>query len=78
MNQSLPILEDPILTVPEVARYLKISKAKIYYLVSKKEIPHLKIGRNIRIRQRDFQIWLEKQVMQLSFDALPRPMKLSH
>jgi excisionase family DNA binding protein len=78
MNQSLPILEDPILTVPEIAHYLKISKAKIYYLVSKKEIPHLKIGRNIRIRQRDFQLWLEKQVMQLSFDALPRPMKLSH
>ena len=61
--------DDPILTIPEVARYLKISKSKIYYLVSRKEITHLKIGRNIRIRQVDLQKWMEKQVHQLSFDA---------
>ena len=48
-----------ILTVPMVAEYLKISKAKIYYLVKRKEIPHLKIGRNVRIRMADLQKWLE-------------------
>ena len=42
-----------ILTIPEVAKYLKMSKSKIYYLVAQKEIPHLKIGRNVRIRQSD-------------------------
>lgn len=44
MNQSFHQLEDPILTIPEVARYLKISKSKIYSLVAREEIPHLKIG----------------------------------
>ena len=72
MNQSFAPSEDVIMTVPEVARHLKISKSKIYYLVSKKEIPHLKIGRNVRIRQADLQIWIEKRVIQLRFDALPR------
>ena len=67
MDQSLHQLEDPILTIPEVARYLKMSKSKIYDLVSKKEIPHIKIGRNVRIRQTDLQIWMEKQTSQLSF-----------
>ena len=40
---------DKVFTIPEVAAYLKISKSKIYYLVSRKEIPHLKLGRNVRI-----------------------------
>jgi excisionase family DNA binding protein len=69
MNQSFQQLEDPILTIPEVARYLKVSKSKIYNLVSKKEIPHLKIGRNVRIRQTDLQRWMEKQTNQLSFEV---------
>ncbi len=72
MNQSFHQLEDPILTIPEVARYLKISKSKIYNLVSKKEIPHLKIGRNVRIRQTDLQMWMEKQTKQLNIDILPK------
>ncbi len=61
MDQSFHQLEDPILTIPEVARYLKMSKSKIYRLLSKNEIPHIKIGRNVRIRQIDLRIWVEKQ-----------------
>jgi excisionase family DNA binding protein len=61
MDQSFRQLEDPILTIPEVARYLKMSKSKIYRLLSKNEIPHIKIGRNVRIRQTDLRIWVEKQ-----------------
>ena len=71
MNRSFHRVEDPILTIPEVARYLKVSKSKVYDLVSKKEIPHLKIGRNVRIRQADLQVWVEKQSAQITFDVLP-------
>ena len=53
---------DKVLTIPEVAAYLKISKSKIYYLVSQKQIPHLKVGRNVRIRESDLQTWLELQI----------------
>jgi len=52
---------DKVFTIPEVAAYLKISKSKIYYLVSQKQIPHLKLGRNVRIRESDLQKWLELQ-----------------
>lgn len=72
MVQSFRPVEDPILTIPEVARYLKVSKSKIYELVSKKEIPHLKIGRNVRIRQVDLQVWVEKQSTQITFGGLPK------
>lgn len=57
---------DRVLTIPEVATYLKISKSKIYYLVSRNEIPHLKLGRNVRIRESDLQKWLEHQVEDVS------------
>ncbi len=52
---------DEILTIPQVARYLKISKAKIYYMVQKKQIPHIRLGRNVRIRESDLNKWLEKR-----------------
>jgi excisionase family DNA binding protein len=55
---------DPIYTVPEVAEYLKISKAKIYYLVQREEIPHVRIGRNVRIRETDLKKWIDKQTYQ--------------
>jgi excisionase family DNA binding protein len=72
MNQSFHQFEDPILTIPEVARYLKISKSKIYSLVAREEIPHLKIGRNVRIRRKDLQAWMEKQTSQLNFEILSK------
>ena len=62
MNQSLSLFEDPIMTIPEIARYLKLSKAKLYYLVARKEIPHIRLGRNVRVRKSDLLKWLELHV----------------
>ncbi len=56
--------EKEILTIPEVARYLRMSPSKVYYLVSRGEIPHLKIGRNVRIRKTDLDRWLTAHWMQ--------------
>ncbi len=50
---------EAILTIPEVARYLKISKSKIYYLVQRREIPHFRIGRNVRIKESELMKWLD-------------------
>jgi excisionase family DNA binding protein len=62
MNTPYPYPSgDKVFIIPEVAAYLKISKSKIYYLVSQKQIPHLKLGRNVRIRESDLQKWLELQ-----------------
>lgn len=58
---------DKILTVSEVAELLKVSKAKIYLLAQKQRIPHIKIDRNIRIRESDLIMWLEKQTQPALF-----------
>ena len=55
------LLEDPILTIPQVAKYLQLSRPKVYYLASKKQLPHLKLGKNIRVRLSDLQKWLNQQ-----------------
>jgi len=52
---------DEILTASQVAEYLKLSKAKIYYLIQKRQIPHIKIGRNVRIKQSELIKYLDKQ-----------------
>jgi excisionase family DNA binding protein len=53
-------MNDRVLTVPDVALLLKMSKAKVYILVQKGNIPYLKFDRNIRILESDLQKWLEK------------------
>jgi len=55
------IAMEKIYTVPEVADYLKLSKSKVYNLVQRGEIPSIKIGRNVRIRESDLDQWLDDQ-----------------
>ncbi len=62
MNAQPMLLTDRILTVPQVAVYLQISKSKIYYLISRRQIPHIRLGRNVRIRESDLTRWLERSI----------------
>ena len=59
MNRQEPYLDDEIMTAPEVAKYLKLCKAKVYYMIQRREIPHIRIGKNVRIRKSDLVKWLE-------------------
>ena len=52
---------ETILTVPQVAEYLQLSKSKLYQMVKRGEIPHIKIGKNVRIRESDLLEWLDAQ-----------------
>jgi len=61
-TQRPPLVGDKVFTIPEVAAYLKISKSKFYDLLSHKKIPHLKVGRNVRIRESDLLRWEELQI----------------
>jgi excisionase family DNA binding protein len=52
-------MDETIYTIPEVAQYLKISKTKLYDWVQQGKIPHVKIGRNLRIRESDLKRFIE-------------------
>lgn len=59
-------MNDKILTIPEVAEYLKVSKAKIYLMVQRGEIPYIRLDRNVRIKESDLMKWLDKQTIKVS------------
>ena len=58
-------MSEMIFTIPEVAAYLKLSKSKVYHLVQTGQIPHIRIGKNVRVKEGDLNKWIEKQ----SWDA---------
>jgi len=44
-------LETRLLTAPDIARILNISKANAYHLIQQGKIPSVRINRNVRVRQ---------------------------
>jgi excisionase family DNA binding protein len=55
--QNLPA----ILTVEEVRRALRLSRAKAYELVHRQGFPAIRFGRTIRVPRDAFIRWLEAQ-----------------
>lgn len=53
--------DDEIMTVNEVARYLKISVITTYRLVQEGKIPAFKVGRSWRVKRSDLADFIEMQ-----------------
>ncbi len=53
--------DDEIMTVSEVADYLKISEVTTYKFVQEGKIPGFKIGRHWRVKRSDLAEFIEKQ-----------------
>jgi excisionase family DNA binding protein len=49
-----------VLTIQELAAYLKISKSTLYKLVREGKIPSQKIGRHWRFRKGTIDRWLDE------------------
>ena len=46
------------------ARYIGCTEATLRVWVSRRKVPHLKVGRLVRFRKVDLDRWLNKQVRQ--------------
>ncbi len=53
-------VEEILLTGTEVAQRLRISRAKVYWMIQRGEIPSVKMGRNVRVRQRDMEEYIRR------------------
>ena len=53
-----------LLTVPEAARVLRISRNLAYELVARRELPALRFGRVIRIPKYSLDEWIASRVSQ--------------
>ncbi len=57
---DIDLNETEIMTVSEVAAYLKISEVTTYKLVQQGKIPAFKIGRHWRVKRTDLGEFIEK------------------
>lgn len=53
--------KDEILTLDEVAAYLKAGKRTVYRLAADKKIPAFKLGGTWRFRKADLEQWIARQ-----------------
>ncbi len=51
----------PLLTIPEVARVLQLSRPKIYNLIIHEGLPILRFGRAVRIAPASLERWLMRR-----------------
>jgi excisionase family DNA binding protein len=54
--------DDEILTLDEIAAYLKIAKRTVYRLVQKGEIPAFKLGGTWRFRRSELDRWIADSI----------------
>lgn len=52
---------EELLTLEELAKYLKISKHTLYKMLEKGEIPAFKIANQWRFKKSDIDKWIEQQ-----------------
>lgn len=60
--------DDDILTLDEVAAYLKAGKRTIYRLAASGEIPAFKLGGTWRFRKADLERWIASRTGETAFD----------
>lgn len=58
---SLSLIKHDLLTVDEVADYLRIKVTSLYRLTREKKIPFYKIGGSIRFKKVEMESYLESQ-----------------
>ena len=57
----MPKLGSDILTILEVAKYLKIAERTVYRLAAAKKIPAFKVGGAWRFSRAEIDLWIKKQ-----------------
>ena len=58
---SLSAESEGVLTIKEVADYLKVTERTIYRLSQAKKIPSFKVGGMWRYLRKDIDVWIAKQ-----------------
>ncbi|MFC6441556.1 helix-turn-helix domain-containing protein [Bowmanella sp. JS7-9] len=54
-------MNDGIMTIQEVALYLKLNEKTTYRLASEGKLPGFKVGGSWRFRRTDLEKWIEEQ-----------------
>jgi excisionase family DNA binding protein len=69
----MPKAESDILTILEVASYLKIAERTVYRLAAAKKLPAFKVGGAWRFSRAEIDSWIRRQSSENSEEAGPGP-----
>jgi len=53
-------MQENLLTIEQVAEYLKVDKFTVYRLVTSKKLPAFKVGSQWRFKRKMIDTWLDK------------------
>lgn len=67
----MPDLEPDVMTVQEVAEYLRLNQMTVYKLAQNGKIPAVKVGRVWRFRRDLIDEWFRMKVGTISSDVKP-------
>jgi excisionase family DNA binding protein len=67
-----------ILTVREVAEYLRMSETKVYRLAKERQLPVIRIGRTWRFRKDLLDDWLSKCTESNMVDQVATSLSIKH
>ncbi|MDK1024096.1 MAG: helix-turn-helix domain-containing protein [Gammaproteobacteria bacterium] len=62
-------MTDEILTLKEVAKYLKLAEKTAYRLVAEGKLPGFKAGGSWRFKRGEIETWIERQVEERKVSA---------
>ncbi|HAT3864088.1 TPA: helix-turn-helix domain-containing protein [Legionella pneumophila] len=54
-------MSDEILTIKEMAAYLKVAEKTIYRLTGSKQLPGFKVGGIWRFKRSEIDVWIKQQ-----------------
>lgn len=66
-------MDNEILTVIDVAKFLRIPKTTVYLLAQRGRLPAFKVGRHWRFRKAMIEQWLQGQEQGMKRTASKRP-----
>ena len=61
---------EPLLTVEEAAKLLRVKKQTLYTWAYRRQIPSQKVGKALRFRQKDLEAWLRAQARHALWNEL--------
>lgn len=62
--QAKEAMTDEILTLKEVAEYLKLAEKTAYRLAAEGKLPGFKVGGSWRFKRKDIEVWIENRIEQ--------------
>lgn len=63
------VMPDDVLTLKEVAEYLKVNERTIYRMVADRKIPGFKVGGSWRFKLTEIEAWIKAKSHEVQVDA---------